>query len=94
MEVKQTKYWMNLDLSLDLKLWKKHRIFKHPDLLAFHQSVILHVQDFFLIGHCAEFNLGGATVQDNYDADCTKHDPPCPSSFNSAEAYKCDFWKL
>eukprot|EP00105_Crassostrea_gigas_P041389 XP_019925537.1 PREDICTED: uncharacterized protein LOC105334874 isoform X1 [Crassostrea gigas] len=41
-----------------------------------------------IIGHCAEFNLGGATVQDNYDADCTKHDPPCPSSYSSAEAYK------
>uniref|UniRef100_K1QCU5 Uncharacterized protein n=1 Tax=Magallana gigas TaxID=29159 RepID=K1QCU5_MAGGI len=46
-------------------------------------------------GHCAEFNLGGATVQDNYDADCTKHDPPCPSSYSSAEAYKygLDIWK-
>lgn len=41
-----------------------------------------------IIGHCAEFNIGGAIVQDNYDADCTKHDPPCPSSYNSAEAYK------
>lgn len=41
-----------------------------------------------IIGHCAEFNIDGAKVQDNYDADCTKHDPPCPSSYNSAEAYK------
>uniref|UniRef100_A0A8W8JGH1 Uncharacterized protein n=2 Tax=Magallana gigas TaxID=29159 RepID=A0A8W8JGH1_MAGGI len=42
-----------------------------------------------LLGYCAEFNILGSVIQDNYYADCTKHDPPCPSVYNSAEAYKC-----
>lgn len=41
-----------------------------------------------ILGHCAEFNILGSVIQDNYYADCTKHDPPCPSVYNSAEAYK------
>ncbi|XP_061168343.1 uncharacterized protein LOC133177301 [Saccostrea echinata] len=41
-----------------------------------------------ILGFCAEFNIHGAVIQDNYDADCTQHTPPCPTSYNSAEAYK------
>lgn len=28
-------------------------------------------------------------VQENYDADCKTHNPPCPEFYDSAEAYKC-----
>lgn len=45
----------------------------------------------FWLGYCAEFNILGSVIQDNYYADCTNHDPPCPSVYNSAEAYKCKF---
>lgn len=45
---------------------------------------------FIYIGFCTEFNTKGAMIQDNYAADCTSHDPPCPKSYNSAEAYKCN----
>lgn len=41
-----------------------------------------------IFGFCTEFNTKGAMIQDNYAADCTSHDPPCPKSYNSAEAYK------
>lgn len=41
-----------------------------------------------ILGFCTEFNTKGAMIQDNYAADCTSHDPPCPESYNSAEAYK------
>ncbi|XP_062620691.1 uncharacterized protein LOC134282304 [Saccostrea cucullata] len=41
-----------------------------------------------ILGFCAEFNIHGAVIQDDYDSDCTQHTPPCPSSYNSAEAYK------
>uniref|UniRef100_A0A8W8JLQ5 Uncharacterized protein n=1 Tax=Magallana gigas TaxID=29159 RepID=A0A8W8JLQ5_MAGGI len=41
-----------------------------------------------ILCYCAEFNILGSVIQDNYYADCTKHDPPCPSVYNSAEAYK------
>ncbi|XP_062602586.1 uncharacterized protein LOC134264302 [Saccostrea cucullata] len=41
-----------------------------------------------ILGFCTEFNIQGALIQDNYDAECTKHNPPCPTSYNSAEAYK------
>lgn len=41
-----------------------------------------------ILGHCAEFNKMGAVVQDNYHTDCTRLEPPCPTSYNSAEAYK------
>lgn len=29
-------------------------------------------------------------IQDHYATDCTNHEPPCPSNYNSAEAYKCN----
>ncbi|XP_062602591.1 uncharacterized protein LOC134264307 [Saccostrea cucullata] len=41
-----------------------------------------------ILGFCAEFNIHGAVIQDNYDADCKQHTRPCPSSYNSAESYK------
>lgn len=41
-----------------------------------------------IFGHCTEYNVMGLTIQENYKADCTKHEPPCPSIYNSAEAYK------
>lgn len=41
-------------------------------------------------GYCAEFNADGALIQENYNADCRKYDPPYPKIYNSAEAYKCE----
>lgn len=41
-----------------------------------------------IIGYCAEYSINGTVIQDNYGADCTKFNPPCPSSYDSAEAYK------
>lgn len=51
------------------------------------------------LGYCAEFNTRGAMIQDHYATDCTAHEPPCPSNYNSAEAYKCNvlillFWQF
>lgn len=45
-----------------------------------------------ILGYCAEFNTDGALIQENYNADCRKYDPPCPKIYNSAEAYKCDLF--
>lgn len=47
-----------------------------------------------MIGFCTEFNTRGAIIQDNYAAKCTNHEPPCPTSYNSAEAYKCNVLKI
>lgn len=41
-----------------------------------------------VLGHCAEFDTDGAFIQENYKADCRKHNPPCPNIYNSADAYK------
>lgn len=41
-----------------------------------------------IFGYCTEYNVMGRVIQENYLADCTKHDPPCPEFYNSAEAYK------
>ncbi|XP_065927665.1 uncharacterized protein [Magallana gigas] len=41
-----------------------------------------------IFGYCTEYNINGTVIQDNYGADCTMFNPPCPSSYNSAEAYK------
>lgn len=41
-----------------------------------------------ILGYCTEFNTRGAMIQDHYATDCTNHEPPCPSNYNSAEAYK------
>lgn len=41
-----------------------------------------------IFGYCTEYNINGFVIQDNYGADCTKLNPPCLSSYNSAEAYK------
>lgn len=44
---------------------------------------------FYQSGFCAEFDINAAVVQENYDADCKTHNPPCPKFYDSAEAYKC-----
>lgn len=44
---------------------------------------------FYLPGFCAEFDITAAVVQENYNADCKTHNPPCPKFYDSAEAYKC-----
>lgn len=31
----------------------------------------------------------GRVIQENYHANCRNLNPPCPSFYNSAEAYKC-----
>lgn len=41
-----------------------------------------------IFGYCTEYNVMGQFILDNYKASCTKHDPPCPPIYNSAEAYK------
>lgn len=41
-----------------------------------------------ILGFCAEFEIQAAVVQENYAADCKKHNPPCPEYYDSAEAYK------
>lgn len=41
-----------------------------------------------IFGYCTEFNVMGRVIQENYKADCRNHNPPCPSFYNSAEAYK------
>lgn len=41
-----------------------------------------------IFGYCSEYNVKGRVIQENYNAACTTHDPPCPPIYNSAEAYK------
>lgn len=49
----------------------------------------MFVLDF--LGYCTEYNINETVIQDNYGTDCTNLNPPCPKSYNSAEAYKCQF---
>lgn len=41
-----------------------------------------------IFGYCTEYNAMGRVIQENYNAECKNYDPPCPSFYNSAEAYK------
>lgn len=41
-----------------------------------------------IFGYCTEYNVLGQVIQENYNAECTTHDPPCPLFYNSTEAYK------
>lgn len=46
------------------------------------------------LGYCSEYNTMGNVIQEHYYAECTEHDVPCPSFYNSAESYKCKFRKI
>lgn len=37
---------------------------------------------------CAEYNEGGNLVQENHFTDCSGYSPPCPSRYQSTDAYK------
>lgn len=41
-----------------------------------------------IFGYCTEYNVMGRVIQENFNADCTTHEPPCPAFYNSTEAYK------
>lgn len=45
--------------------------------------------DFYELGYCAEFDINGALVQENYSAHCKTHNPPCPEYYDSAKTYNC-----
>ncbi|XP_056015198.1 uncharacterized protein LOC125673023 isoform X2 [Ostrea edulis] len=42
----------------------------------------------YLLGYCIEYNELGNRIQDNYMRDCSAMNPPCPSRYNSTEAYR------
>lgn len=61
---------------------------------TFHYWYIIEYLDgnsFVTLGYCTEYNVMGRVIQENYDANCTTHDPPCPAIYNSTDAYKCKF---
>ncbi|XP_062603154.1 uncharacterized protein LOC134264918 [Saccostrea cucullata] len=41
----------------------------------------------FCIGFCAEYNLQGERIQDNFNAPCTTFSKPCPPRYLSSDAY-------
>ncbi|XP_062587047.1 uncharacterized protein LOC134248666 [Saccostrea cucullata] len=41
----------------------------------------------FCIGFCAEYNLQGERIQDNFRAPCTTFSKPCPPRYLSSDAY-------
>ncbi|XP_062587080.1 uncharacterized protein LOC134248695 isoform X2 [Saccostrea cucullata] len=41
----------------------------------------------FCIGFCAEYNLQGERIQDNFNAPCKNFSNPCPPRYLSSEAY-------
>ncbi|XP_061167905.1 uncharacterized protein LOC133176859 [Saccostrea echinata] len=41
----------------------------------------------FCIGFCAEYNLQGERIQDNFNAPCRTFSNPCPPRYLSSEAY-------
>lgn len=48
-----------------------------------------------ILGHCAEFNVGGGVIQDKFSAPCNTTFPKCHSFYNSSDAYKyTDCYKL
>ncbi|XP_061196020.1 uncharacterized protein LOC133204308 [Saccostrea echinata] len=51
------------------------------------QSIEVCAPERKINGYCAEFNVDGARIQDQYQTDCTVLDPPCPTRYSSTEAY-------
>lgn len=76
--------------SLKPSLMNQNYIFQYHCVINSYRNATMEVcaLNRTILGFCTEFNDLGALIQDNYDADCKQHTPPCPSSYNSAEAYK------
>lgn len=52
----------------------------------------IHVLKLNVLGYsCAEYNVGGDVIQENYDTSCEQSTPPCPFQYSSDEVYKCEF---
>ncbi|XP_061168339.1 uncharacterized protein LOC133177297 [Saccostrea echinata] len=41
----------------------------------------------YCMGFCAEFNIRGERIQDNFNAPCTSLTNPCPARYLSSESY-------
>ncbi|XP_062620525.1 uncharacterized protein LOC134282093 [Saccostrea cucullata] len=41
----------------------------------------------YCMGYCAEFNIRGERIQDNFNAPCTSLNNPCPARYLSSESY-------
>lgn len=68
---------------------QNHR-FQYHCLMNSHRNETVEVcaLNRLILGFCAEFDMNAAVVQENYDADCKTHNPPCPEFYDSAETYK------
>ena len=41
------------------------------------------------LAFCAEFNVEGLRIQENYDHPCSGESTPCPDFYSSDESFKC-----
>lgn len=76
--------------SKSLNLNPKKYIFQYHCLINAWMNATIEVcaLNRSILGYCAEFDTYEAFIQENYEADCRKFDPPCPTIYDSAEAYK------
>lgn len=69
----------------DLGKWKYHCLRNHYK----NQTVQLCGRPQKINGYsCAEYNVGGDVIQENYDTSCEQSTPPCPFQYSSDEVYK------
>lgn len=66
------------------------RLFQYHCVINAWMNVTLEVcaPNRTIFGYCTEYNIMGRVIQENYHANCRNLNPPCPSFYNSAEAYK------
>lgn len=76
-----------------LGLNTQHHRFQYHCLINSHMNETLEVCALsrYILGFCAEFNTNGALVQENFEANCKQHNPPCPQYYHSAKAYRYQY---
>lgn len=79
--------------AISLKLNTKIHRFQYHCLISSQRNATLEVCALsrYILGFCAEFNTDGALVQENFDANCKQHNPPCPQYYHSAKAYRYQY---
>ncbi|XP_062599377.1 uncharacterized protein LOC134260864, partial [Saccostrea cucullata] len=85
--------WMNAALRKNCSGIKQECV--TPELFQYHCVINSFINatlevcapTWFCIGFCAEYNMQGERIQDNFNAPCTTFANPCPAKYVSSEAY-------
>lgn len=88
-ELKKREREKNCSFIANIQNCTKPANFKYHCVMNEFKNKFIEVcaVEFYIIGFCAEYNMQGEVVQEDFDLKCNDVKPNCPHRYKSTEAY-------